>query len=286
MSSTTRYAMGVREIRSDFVVASPSDMTTHSVRGATPLTIRHPSILSIPQAFNGGGYGNGGGGGASDIRHQYPFDPLYSCASTMRCGTDGRMVVAGAGGGGGAPIFGNTAPDGGDGGLFGHPGLASNNVTGGGDATPGLGGTNETGGAAGTGTHTYDPNYYIPSGGGDGVGGGAGFVAGAYGGGGGAGYYGGGGGGPSDNLATPYYTAMGTSGGGGGSSWSNPEETLSFSVVDGGNTGHGEIIISPPSATPNLVFGSIRAPQFFTVPADVSAIIVTLLGGGNSRNFG
>ena len=104
-------------------------------------------------AFGGGGRGAGGGGGASDIRRG-TFDTSYSCAFELTCGPETRVIVAPGGGGGGSCTFGSTTSCGGDGGLLGYQGqatnrTAANGVTG--NAGGGYGATASAGGDYGGG---------------------------------------------------------------------------------------------------------------------------------------
>lgn len=169
-------------------------------------------LSAAPGGWNGGGdgpFGNGGagggGGGATDLRRDMSESPIP---------LDGRLIVAGGGGGAGqvseghAGLGGDAGQTGGDasngpvfdalGGLGGQPG---------GDKVGGLGGaahavgSNSAAGGDGTEDTGGDGSSYRSAGGGGG---------GGYGG-------GGGGGGGTQASLTPYQQAGGGGGGGGGS---------------------------------------------------------------------
>ncbi len=183
--------------------------------------------------FNGG---QSGGGGATDIRRP-AFSTTASCAYTLSCGFQQRLLVAGGGGGGGT----FAGSDGGDAGQ-----IAQAGADGGSGSTAGGGGSQNAGGVAGS--NSGGGASGGASAGGLGVGGILGWKPTQAGGGGGGGYYGGGGGGAAE--------ATGASGGGGGSSWaadgSAGVSNVSFS--DGVVTGPGKIIIDVPSAIPDAAF--------------------------------
>jgi hypothetical protein len=184
--------------------------------------------------FNGGGPGasagssgigiaGANGGGASDVRHA-PY------------GLSERFVIAGGGGGGG----GAGSPTG-TGGVGGSGGSGA--ATDGGDAAiggqGGQGGTNGAGGGAGFGGAGSGTAGSLGQGG---PGGNAAQYDGGGGGGGGA--TGGGGGGGNDDFD-------GGAGGGGGGSSAVVDPIVVPSFETGVFTGNGDVIISPPCATPS-----------------------------------
>ena len=222
--------------------------------------------------WNGGGRGAGTGGGATDIRRP-AFSTSSSCAYTLTCTAGDRIVVAGGGGGGGwAQNVPGTA-NGGDAGQSASAGAASN--LSGGDATAGGGASPSAGGAAGNGTFTSSGQG--ASAGSLANGAPSAWVASATGGGGGGGYYGGGSGGVSQDSAPQ---ADGVGGGGGGSSWAGGTGVTGGAFTSGTTTGDGSITIDPPSAIPTAAFAFTGAPQFYTVPANTSALYVRLYGAG------
>ena len=238
----------------------------------------------ISNGYNGGG--GDGGGGASDIRRP-TFSTTSSCAFTLSCTYNDRIIVAGGGGAGGGYLGVPPIPSfvhGGDGGYVATNGLARNDAFNSlpiGDATSGAAGTQSAGGAHGIGT-----KHSAGQGAGDGefgYGGSAAWVAQAIGGGGGGGYYGGGGGGVSENTNSQ---ANGAGGGGGGSSWAGgtgvtPDPTTPYE--DGVVTGDGSITIDIPSAITDAAFGFTGAPQFYTVPETTRALSVRLYGAGTGQ---
>jgi hypothetical protein len=225
--------------------------------------------------WNGGGRGAGTGGGATDIRRQSgAFNTSSSCAYTLSCALNDRIVVAGGGGGGGwaQNVPGNA--NGGDGGQTGTSGTSAN--IGVGDATAGGGASPSTGGSAGTGSFTSSGQGAAA--GYSGFGAASAWVAQATGGGGGGGYFGGGSGGVSQDPSTPQ--ADGVGGGGGGSSWAGGSGVSAATFTTGANTGDGSVTIDIASAIPMAAFAFTGAPQAYTVPANTSQVYVRLYGGG------
>jgi hypothetical protein len=222
--------------------------------------------------LNGGGDGGqtscaqiswgGGGGGASDVRQG---------GATLA----DRIVVAGGGGGGGSADGIAGAYGGGGGGANPTDGADNGNGTAtvaGGDAPVGAnGGVRGTGGS--------DPNEIAGADGTLGSGGaGAGTTMCGGGGGGGGGYYGGGGGAASGGGVGSGPVAMGAAGGGGSSFWLQPGNTLS-SIVDGVNSGDGEVTISwivPPSTTTSPTTTTVppTSEPEFECPSPVPALRV------------
>lgn len=229
--------------------------------------------------WNGGGRGAGYGGGATDIRRQGgAFNTSSSCAYSLSCNINDRIIVAGGGGGGGWAQGATATANGGDAGQSGSAGAASNfNV---GDATAGGGATPSAGGAAGSGTFTSSGQG--ASAGSLGSGAQSAWVASATGGGGGGGYYGGGSGGVSQDPSTPQ--ADGAGGGGGGSSWAGGTGVTAATFTSGSTTGNGSVTIDPPSAIPAAAFGFSGTEQFYTVPANTSEIYVRMYGAGAGTN--
>lgn len=229
--------------------------------------------------WNGGGLGAGTGGGATDIRRPSgAFSTASSCAYTLNCSANERIIVAGGGGGAGGAQGAPQVANGGDAGQNGSAGASTN--VGSGDATAGGGATSSAGGSGGAGTFTS-------AGQGAGTGGFAqgansAWVANATGGGGGGGYYGGGSGGVSEDPSTP--SPDGAGGGGGGSSYAGGTGVSAATFVSGANTGNGSVEIDPPSAIPTATFGFTGAAQFYTVPANTSEIYVRLYGAGGGTN--
>ena len=204
--------------------------------------------------FNGGGAAGGSrgdegsGGGATDIRSTTSLND--------------RIAVA-AGGGGTGGFFGGAGGAGG--GLTGNAGT-SGQGQGGSAGSPSAGGN---GGSPNGGTWGTS--------GGLGIGGTGGTSSTSGGGGGGGGYYGGGSGGVSQDSAPQ---ADGVGGGGGGSSWAGGTGVTGGAFTSGTTTGNGSITIDPPSAIPTAAFAFTGAPQFYTVPANTSALFVRLYGAG------
>ncbi|ALZ77310.1 InlB B-repeat-containing protein [Rheinheimera sp. F8] len=210
--------------------------------------------------FNGGGGGNVKGGGATDIRRP-AFSTVTSCAYTLTCALNHRIVVAGAGGAAGS----FNGSHGGDGGL-----VATAGTSAGTGSTPGEPGTASAGGAPGTNGGGGAEGFATA--GTLGAGGILGWKPNHAGGSGGGGYYGGGGGGGA--------TDTGASGGGGGSSWAADASAGVSNVVftDSVNAGEGKIIVDIPSAIPNASFAFTGAPQTYTVESDVTALSVMIAG--------
>lgn len=236
--------------------------------------------------FNGGGRGAGTGGGASDIRQATtPISDPGSCAFDLTCGTGQRIIVAGGGGGGASLSLSGQVADGGAGGAVPAAGAAVNASINGqmGNASGGGAGTGSAGGSAGGGTRSQPSITGGASAGSVGSGGIGAWVAGATGGGGGGGYWGGGGGGVSDD-AQPSYTPNGAGGGGGGYSWAGGSSVSNAVFNDGARPGNGVITIDPPSAITGAAFGFTGAPQFYTVPMDVSSTYVRLYGGAGGAS--
>ncbi len=200
---------------------------------------------------SGGSYGGGGGGGASDIR----LSP-YATAN--------RVVVAGGGGGAGSSTAQTNERGGDGGGLTGQNGFQNGTNSG---SVPGQGGTSSAGGAGGVGN----------PGGAGGLGFGGNGVSGSNAsGGGGSGYYGGGGAG----------VGSGWSGGGGGSSYTDPVLASYLIHTQGMNVnGNGVVIITtvPTGYTPKI-FGYTGSSQTYTVPSNVSQIVVDAQGGMGGCN--
>ncbi len=227
---------------------------------------------STNAGWNGGGRGAGTGGGASDIRRP-AFSTSTSCAYTLTCVASDRIVVAGGGGGGGWALNVPGTASGGDAGQSGSAGATSN--LSGGDATAGGGASPSAGGTAGNGTFTSSGQG--ASAGGLANGAASAWVASATGGGGGGGYFGGGSGGVSQDAAPQ---ADGVGGGGGGSSWAGGTGVTGGAFTSGTTSGDGSITIDPPSAIPTAAFAFTGAPQFYSVPANTSALFVRLYGAG------
>lgn len=249
---------------------------TLSVNPGEVLMIMVGGNGSVNGGWNGGGRGAGTGGGATDIRRQSgAFNTSSSCAYTLTCSTNDRVLVAGGGGGGGWAQGTAANANGGAAGENGSSGSASN--IGSGDATAGQGATQVGGGTGGSGTFT-SPGQGA-SAGSVAQGAASAWVASATGGGGGGGYFGGGSGGVSQDAAsTPQ--ADGAGGGGGGSSWAGGSGVSAATFNSGANTGDGSVTIDPPSAIPTAAFGFTGAPQYYTVPANTSSVFVRLYGGG------
>lgn len=210
--------------------------------------------------FNGGGdstasggSAGSGGGGATDVR-------------AGGVGLGDRVVIAGGGGGGDdGPVFGM----GGSAGQNGEAGGAGDNVfLGGGGGTQSAGGASG-GDLAGAGVLGHGANsLYI-------------------GGGGGGGYYGGGSGGSNSTGGSP-------AGGGGGSSFAEASATH-VSFITGARLGNGTVTITwPPNADPTLATGSggvleysyTGGPRFWTVPAGITQVQVSLTGGAGDPGTG
>jgi hypothetical protein len=219
--------------KGDFLV-SPGDMITIYVGGQN--------------GYNGGG--NGGKNGDIDYNgtNQGGFAGVGGGASDVRFGgvtLNDRIIVAGAGGGGGhAGVWPNCQPaspagNGGDGGATdGGTGSSFDCNCGGGGGTGGLMGTLVAGGNAG---FTNSGNCGVQSingtNGSFGMGGNGsmGFDLGnGGGGGGGAGYYGGGAGGQGYNT---------TPGGGGGGGSSFTGTLLNPVTTPGLRTGNGQVVV-------------------------------------------
>ena len=217
-----------------------------------------PGSSSASTGGVGGGgsgwYYGGGGGGASDIRTNNT-GATYANAT----GLASRLVVAGAGGGGGYDCNVSNGEKGGDGGLVGGNGNYCSNAyysyycgTG---ATVGAGGAN-AGYYGGYGTLGVGGTYSGPSG----VGGGGG---GNWGGGGGA--YGGGGGGSSFPASTTTIGSVVVSA---------VTNTTGYNTLTSSTAGNGIVTIYGPTvfATPSpLAFGSVTSgttsvpPTYFTL---------------------
>ena len=195
--------------------------------------------------FNGGGpvtTGLGiGGGGASDVRSG-------SCAATLSCGLDTRVVVAGGGGGAGSGA-GNCScfsAGGNGGGPVGLPGMNGGGaIFVGGD---GGGGTQSVGGAGGS---SAGPTGITGTPGSSGTGGNGGASGSSEcgGGGGGGGYFGGGGGGGTD---CGVLTTSGQGGGGGGGSGFGPGGATFNTGVQTGD-GSVTIVATQPALTLSLL---------------------------------
>jgi hypothetical protein len=191
-------------------------------------------------SFAGAGLGQGqGGGGASDVRSG-----------------DARLVVAGGGGGGaGGPTFGMGASAGGS---TGEAGVNGSRI--------------HTGGGGGTPTQPGSSGGAYAGAGRDANGGNGGF----YGGGGGGGWFGGGGGGGDSSGGS-------AAGGGAGSSYAAPE-TIAPVLVQGARTGDGQIVLNwgsgaPAADAPQVPdFAYTGGPQFYQVPANVTAVGVRAIG--------
>lgn len=226
--------------------------------------------------YNGGARGAGNGGGASDVRRP-AFSTSSSCAFDLTCGLGERIVVAGGGGGGASLSLGVQVANGGAGGNPASAGTAIDDTVGGvfGNATGGEPGTLLGGGSGGAGTRSAGQGA---AGGTSGVGGEGAWVAGATGGGGGGGYFGGGGGGVSDNGLSPY-APNGAGGGGGGSSWAGGAGASGSVFSQGVRSGNGVVTVDPPSAITGAAFGFTGAPQYYTVPLDITTAFVRLYGG-------
>jgi len=210
---------------------------------------------------NDGGSGEGdggGGGGASDVRSG-------SCAATLACGLEARILVGGGGGGGGAWL----TPSGGN---AGNPSGAPGGGPGGGG-----GGSQSAGGAGGV---NPDGDDKPGKSGALGLGGAGASGAGPSGGGGGGGYYGGGGG------AASGFQAFAGGGGGGGSSFGPANATFSENPPGLGN-GQITITFCPSTAgVTTCVFASTGAEQSFTVPGGVSSVHVVASGAGGGSGSG
>lgn len=212
----------------------------------------------------GGGLGNpandnwrGGGGGA------------YSGGESGNGGgggaatyvyANGNVTLVGGGGGGG----------GGSGCVAGYPGGG-----GGGGGYPGSGGIEGTGLGAGAGGATG-------AGGTNGANGNFGTALGGGGGGGGGGYTSGTGGGGG------YSGCGGGGGGGGGTSFADPSvSTTSFASVGNPQSANGQILVDlgPAGTTQTFTATTAGDYQYFTVPAGVNSLQITVAGasGGSGK---
>jgi hypothetical protein len=210
-------------------------------------------------------YGGAAGGGASDIR-------TGSCAATLSCGLDDRIVVAGGGGGSGGfgtnwseidPGYWNPGDGGAGSGAMGLSGTNSYDCW-----SPGNGGTSTAGGAGGAGESAV-PALSIPAGDGaagtlgyGGAGGAYGSAAEGFGGAGGDGYYGGGGGGGNNNFyGGPGMNGLGCAGagGGGGSGYITPD-AITSSAGSGVESGDGQVVIELVQATPSSFTTTLTSP--------------------------
>ena len=183
-------------------------------------------------------------------------------ATDLRIGgtgpADRAVVAAGGGGDAGSGVASPVSGTGGSGGTT--AGEAAFGSGGGG------GGTASAGGANG-GDYATDGSFGEGGGGGD-IGGG----------GGGGGYYGGGG---------------GSAGGGGGSSYAESSAT-DVTMVQGYETGDGQITITYPPSFPApsggvsglTTFSYTGEPQFWTVPAGVAQIAVDVTGASGAGTAG
>jgi outer membrane protein OmpA-like peptidoglycan-associated protein len=221
--------------------------------------------------FNGGG-GNGnhgdtfdlsgGGGGASDIR---------DASATL----SDRLIVAGGGGGAGGNGKG-TGP-GGEDGVLGGAGAASDAAGASGLALPtdatlishgGLAGTMGMGGTGGTADPPTDgAEEERGSAGGTGSSGEGGVGAfapdsGGDGGGGGGGYFGGGGGASGGDQSVDDLGAGG-GGGGGGSSFTDPTLVTGAVTTNGVRAGDGQVAVSYQLPAPTASFSTPAQNQFF-----------------------
>jgi prepilin-type N-terminal cleavage/methylation domain-containing protein len=234
--------------------------------------------------FNGGGTptgSTGGGGGATDIRR----DSLDGTVGNWSL--NDRILVAGAGGGGGwnntcatFPVIFNGGA--GSGGRFGGDARTEAVPTG------GMGAVDTYGGLGGlTLTSTYASAGTL----GTGAAGSSNGVAGCsnrVGGAGGGGYYGGGGGGA---------TTSGNGGGGGGGNGFAHASTTAASSWAGTRSGHGVALIAYPSSQATTIatstvaereFFCVGREQRFRVPAGVTTVAADLHGaqGGSTTPNG
>ena len=191
---------------------------------------------------NGGAYSGGesGNGGGG--------------GSASYVSANGAPLLVGGGGGGGGGSGCVVGYPGGAGGGGGNPATNGNGGNG-----AGSGGGGETG-AGGTNGGTGSGGASLGGGGG---GGGGGYTSGT---GGGGGYAGCGGGG----------------GGGGGSSFADPSvSAVLFVSADNAQSANGQILIDLGPAGTTQTFTSTTASdyQYFTVPAGVNSLFVTVAGG-------